>query len=88
MFGLSAGINDGAAAVVLMSHDNAKTRGLTPLARIVSWGQAGVDPAIMGTGPIPAIKNAVSRSGPFSNILFSLKEEKCQCWQKKCVFCF
>ena len=52
--GNASGINDGAAALVLMSADEAKRRGLTPLARIVSWATAGVDPAIMGTGPIPA----------------------------------
>ena len=55
------GINDGAAATVLMRESEAKRRGVTPLARIVSWGQAGVDPAIMGSGPIPAIKKAVSQ---------------------------
>lgn len=52
-------MNDGAAAVVLMKLSEAQKRGVAPLARIVSWGQAGVDPAIMGTGPIPAIKKAV-----------------------------
>ena len=57
---LVVGINDGAAAVVLMTKEEAITRGLTPLAKVVSWAQAGVDPAIMGTGPIPAIKAAVS----------------------------
>lgn len=54
------GMNDGAAAVVLMRKSEAVTRGLTPLARIVSWAQVGVDPSIMGIGPIPAIKQAVS----------------------------
>lgn len=53
------GINDGAAAVVLMSQSEAEKRSMTPLAKIVAWGQAGVDPAIMGSGPIPAIKIAV-----------------------------
>src|SRR5712691_11611656 len=52
--GNASGINDGAAAVVLMTAEAAARRGLTPLARIVSWATAGVDPAIMGTGPIPA----------------------------------
>nr|WP_267879371.1 acetyl-CoA C-acyltransferase [Sneathiella glossodoripedis] len=52
--GNSSGINDGAAAVVMMSSDEAQARGLAPMARIVSWAQAGVDPSIMGTGPIPA----------------------------------
>jgi acetyl-CoA C-acetyltransferase len=52
--GNASGINDGAAVVILMSEAEAKKRGLKPLARIVSWANAGVDPAIMGTGPIPA----------------------------------
>jgi acetyl-CoA C-acetyltransferase len=52
--GNASGINDGAAAVILMSAAEAEKRGLKPLARIVSWANAGVDPAIMGTGPIPA----------------------------------
>ncbi len=55
------GINDGAAAVLLMTKEEAEKRGLTPLCQIVSWAQAGVDPAIMGTGPIPAVKAAVSK---------------------------
>ena len=61
--GNASGINDGAAAVVLMSADEAKRRGLVPLARIVSWAQAGVDPAIMGTGPIPASRKALEKAG-------------------------
>ena len=61
--GNASGINDGAAAVVLMSAAEAKKRGLKPLARIVSWAQAGVDPSIMGTGPIPASKKALERAG-------------------------
>jgi acetyl-CoA C-acetyltransferase len=61
--GNASGINDGAAAVVLMTTDEAKSRGLTPLARIVSWAQAGVDPAIMGTGPIPASRKALEKAG-------------------------
>ena len=59
----ASGINDGAAAVVLMSAAEASRRGLTPLARIVSFAQAGVDPAIMGTGPIPASRMALERAG-------------------------
>lgn len=55
----SVGINDGAAATVLMSQSEAERRGVKPMARIVSWAQAGLDPSIMGTGPIPAIKKAV-----------------------------
>ncbi|WP_454915525.1 acetyl-CoA C-acetyltransferase [Xanthobacter sediminis] len=61
--GNASGINDGAAAVVLMSAAKAKAEGKTPLARIVSWAQAGVDPAIMGTGPIPASKLALEKAG-------------------------
>ena len=59
----ASGINDGAAAVVLMTEANAKKRGLKPLARIVSWATAGVDPAIMGTGPIPASRAALKKAG-------------------------
>jgi acetyl-CoA C-acetyltransferase len=59
----ASGINDGAAAVILMSAAEAERRGLTPLARIVSWANAGVDPAIMGTGPIPASRAALKRAG-------------------------
>jgi acetyl-CoA C-acetyltransferase len=61
--GNASGINDGAAAVVLMTAEAARKRGLTPLARIVSWATAGVDPAIMGTGPIPASRMALKRAG-------------------------
>ena len=59
----ASGINDGAAAVLLMTLEEAKRRGITPLARIVSWGHAGVDPSIMGTGPIPASKKALEKAG-------------------------
>jgi acetyl-CoA C-acetyltransferase len=61
--GNASGINDGAAALVVMSAEEAERRGLTPLARIVSWAQAGVDPAIMGTGPIPASRKALEKAG-------------------------
>jgi acetyl-CoA C-acetyltransferase len=61
--GNASGINDGAATVVLMSADNAARRGATPLARIVSWATAGVDPAVMGTGPIPASRKALKKAG-------------------------
>ncbi|MFO0995794.1 MAG: acetyl-CoA C-acetyltransferase [Alphaproteobacteria bacterium] len=61
--GNASGINDGAAAVVLMTAEEAKRRGIEPLARIVSWATAGVDPAIMGTGPIPASKAALAKAG-------------------------
>ncbi len=59
----ASGINDGAAVVVLMSLAEAKKRGITPLARIVSWATTGVDPSIMGTGPIAASKKALERAG-------------------------
>jgi acetyl-CoA C-acetyltransferase len=59
----ASGINDGAAAVVLMKASEAAKLGKTPLARIVSWAQAGVDPAIMGTGPIPASRAALKKAG-------------------------
>ena len=61
--GNASGINDGAAAVVLMTLEEAKKRGLEPLARIASWAHAGVDPSIMGTGPIPASKKALEKAG-------------------------
>ena len=61
--GNASGINDGAAAAVLMSAAEAERRGITPLARIVSWAHAGVDPAIMGSGPIPASRAALEKAG-------------------------
>jgi acetyl-CoA C-acetyltransferase len=61
--GNASGINDGAAAVVVMSAREAERRGLAPLARIVSFATAGVDPAVMGTGPIPASRKALARAG-------------------------
>ncbi|MHA1164177.1 MAG: acetyl-CoA C-acetyltransferase [Alphaproteobacteria bacterium] len=61
--GNASGINDGAAATVLMSLAEAEKRGVTPLARIVSWAHAGVDPALMGTGPIPASRAALEKAG-------------------------
>lgn len=61
--GNASGINDGAAAVVLMRASEAKKRGLKPFAKITSWAAAGVDPAIMGTGPIPAAQKALAKAG-------------------------
>ena len=61
--GNSSGINDGAAAVLLVEAERAKALGLRPLARVVSTAVAGVDPAIMGAGPIPAVRKALSRAG-------------------------
>ncbi len=61
--GNASGINDGAAVVVLMTAEEAAKRGIKPMARIVSWAHAGVDPSIMGTGPIPASKKALEKAG-------------------------
>jgi acetyl-CoA C-acetyltransferase len=61
--GNASGINDGAAALILMSAKEAEKRGLAPLARIVAWAHAGVDPAIMGSGPIPASRAALKKAG-------------------------
>jgi len=61
--GNASGINDGSAATVLMSSDEAKKRGIKPLARVASWATAGVDPAVMGSGPIPASRKALERAG-------------------------
>ncbi|MGH1349376.1 MAG: acetyl-CoA C-acetyltransferase [Methyloligellaceae bacterium] len=59
----ASGLNDGAAAVVMMTMAEAEKRGLQPLAKVVSWAQAGVDPSVMGTGPIPASKKALEKAG-------------------------
>ncbi|MBB5694182.1 acetyl-CoA C-acetyltransferase [Muricoccus pecuniae] len=61
--GNASGINDGAAAILVMRGSEAAKRGVTPLARIVSWATAGVDPSIMGTGPIPASRKALQKAG-------------------------
>ena len=61
--GNASGINDGAAAAVLMSAEEAKKRKIEPLAKIISWAQCGVEPSIMGTGPIPASKKALEKAG-------------------------
>jgi acetyl-CoA C-acetyltransferase len=61
--GNASGINDGAAAIVLMTKAEATKRGLTPLATIKSWATAGVDPSVMGTGPIPASRKALEKAG-------------------------
>lgn len=61
--GNASGINDGAAAVVVMSAEEARKRGIKPMAKIVSWATAGVDPAIMGTGPIPSSRKALQKAG-------------------------
>ncbi|MGB5085229.1 MAG: acetyl-CoA C-acetyltransferase [Methylocystis silviterrae] len=59
----ASGLNDGAAALIVMSAEEAKKRGLTPLARIASWATAGVDPSLMGSGPIPASRKALEKAG-------------------------
>ncbi len=61
--GNASGINDGAAALVLMTADEAARRGIEPMARVVSWATAGVDPALMGSGPIPASRKALEKAG-------------------------
>ena len=61
--GNASGINDGAAVAVLMTAAAAKARGITPMAKIVSWATSGVDPSIMGTGPIPASRAALDKAG-------------------------
>jgi len=61
--GNASGINDGAAALVMMTAKEAAKRGLAPLARVASWATAGVDPAIMGSGPIPASRKALEKAG-------------------------
>ena len=61
--GNASGINDGAAAIVMMEKEAAKKAGLKPMARLVSYGLAGVDPKIMGIGPVPAVQNALKRAG-------------------------
>jgi len=60
--GNASGINDGAAAVILMEEKEAEKRGLKPLARIVTWATCGVDPSLMGSGPIPASKKALEKA--------------------------
>ena len=61
--GNASGINDGAAAVVLMNQSEAEKKGLEPLAKIISWATCGVDPSLMGSGPIPATKKALEKAG-------------------------
>ncbi|WP_135080667.1 acetyl-CoA C-acetyltransferase [Terasakiella sp. SH-1] len=61
--GNASGINDGASVVVLMSKEEAEKRGLTPLATVKAWATHGVDPTIMGTGPVPAVKKALDKAG-------------------------
>ena len=81
----ASGINDGAAALVLMSAADARARGLAPLARIASWAQAGVDPQIMGTGPIPATRKALERAGWSASDLDLVESNEAFAAQALCV---
>jgi len=67
--GNASGLNDGAAALTLMDYKTSKNKGLEPIAKIVSWAQSGVDPKLMGTGPIPASKLALKKAGWTNNDL-------------------
>ena len=81
----ASGLNDGAAALVLMSADEAKKRGLTPLVRIASWANAGVEPEIMGTGPIPASKKALEKAGWKASDLDLIESNEAFAAQSLCV---
>lgn len=81
----ASGLNDGAAALVLMSAEEAKARGLEPLARIASWATAGVDPAVMGTGPIPASKKALEKAGWSVDDLDLIESNEAFAAQSLCV---
>ena len=81
----ASGLNDGAAALVLMSADDARARGLEPLARIASWATAGVDPAVMGTGPIPASRKALQKAGWSAADLDRVESNEAFAAQSLCV---
>jgi acetyl-CoA C-acetyltransferase len=81
----ASGLNDGAAAVVLMTAEEAEKRGLKPLARIASWATAGVDPSIMGTGPIPASKKALEGAGWSVDDLDLIESNEAFAAQSLCV---
>ncbi|PCI56386.1 MAG: acetyl-CoA C-acyltransferase [Alphaproteobacteria bacterium] len=81
----ASGINDGAAAVVLMRESNAKARGLVPLAKIKSWAQRSVDPSVMGTGPIPASKAALEKAGWNASDLDLIEANEAFAAQALCV---
>jgi len=81
----ASGLNDGAAAVVLMSAEEARARGLEPMARIVSWASAGVDPEIMGTGPIPASRKALAKAGRTAADLDLVESNEAFAAQSLCV---
>ena len=81
----ASGLNDGAAILVLMRASEAKKRGLKPFARIVSWATAGVDPAVMGTGPIPASQKALEKSGWKTSDLDLIESNEAFAAQACCV---
>ena len=83
--GNASGINDGAAAVVLMEAAAASKAGLQPLARLVSYAVAGVDPSVMGTGPIPAVKLALQRAGLTLNDIDVIESNEAFAVQALCV---
>ena len=83
--GNASGINDGAAAVILMRESNAKARGLKPLATIKSWATRGVDPSVMGTGPIPASKAALEKAGWSVQDLDLIESNEAFAAQARCV---
>ena len=81
----ASGINDGAAALVLMTADEAARRGIEPLARIASWANAGVEPEIMGTGPIPASRKALEKAGWSISDLDLIESNEAFAAQSLCV---
>ena len=81
----ASGLNDGGAALVLMTAAEAERRGITPLARIASWANAGVEPEIMGTGPIPASRRALERAGWSVNDLDLVESNEAFAAQSLCV---
>ena len=83
--GNASGLNDGAAALVLMTAEEAQRRGLTPLARIAGWSNAGVEPEIMGTGPIPASKKALAKAGWSADQLDLIESNEAFAAQALCV---
>jgi acetyl-CoA C-acetyltransferase len=81
----ASGLNDGAAALVLMRESEAQKRGLKPMAKIASWATAGVDPAVMGTGPIPASKKALEKAGWKASDLDLIESNEAFAAQACCV---
>ena len=87
--GTSSGITDGGAAVVLADEEEAARRGLTLLGRIVGWATTGVDPRIMGIGPVPAVRKLLDRTGLRSAISIwsrSTRRSRRRCW-RCCAIC-